>query len=235
MKNLSGIKNFTSKTLVISIMVTTAIVGVALFNNAQALTISTVRDCDTNAVMYCGAGSIGTLQHNYNNGVAGHNSGSSIRHIYSYFGISSSDINSMSQYAVAGEVYRDGTVKVNGRVVATDAWTAGRLNISGSTKVTYAGTTFYKRQPRVSFVSSPLAAYVVMKNGVFQFAVLASCGNPVIAHAKPAPVPTHKPTPIPTHKPLPTPTRKPYPTYPPKPTYAPKPTPTCTPTPSSKW
>jgi hypothetical protein len=132
----------------------------------------------------------------------------------------------MGQYVVAGEVYKDGTVKVNGQVVATDAITAGRQNISGSTKVTTNGTTFYRRPPSVSFVSSPLSAYVVMKNGVFQFAILASCGNPVSAHPK-LPTPTHKPTPTPTrkptptYKPLPTPTHKPYPT----------PTPICTPTP----
>src|SRR6185437_13986826 len=146
-------KSFTKRIILTGLIVAAAIVSVAFQSNAQA-----AQNCDNNAVMYCGASNISTLQNKYHNGVSGHNTANSIQHIYSYFGISGGDINSMGQYAVAGEVYRDGTVKVDGKVVATDAWTAGRENISGSTKVTYAGTTFYKRRPAVSFVSSPLSA-----------------------------------------------------------------------------
>jgi hypothetical protein len=231
MKFLSKIKNVARKAVVTGMIVLVALGGVSVYSNAQAsnITLGGAKDCDSNAVIYCGAGTLSTLQNKYQNGVSGHNTANSIHNIYSYFGISAGDINSMGQFAVAGEVYKDGTVKVNGQVVATGATTAGRLSIPGSTKVTSNGTTFYKRPPSVSFVSSPLSAYVVMKNGVFQFAILASCGNPVTAHPK-LPTPTRKPTPMPTRKPTPTPTRKPYPTPTNKP--YPTPTPTCTPTPT---
>ncbi|HVA97085.1 MAG TPA: hypothetical protein VND99_05515 [Candidatus Acidoferrales bacterium] len=184
MKMLAQITKFTRKSVLICVLVAAAVVGVAAYSNAQALTISSVRDCDNNSVMYCGAGSVGQVQNQYANGVSGHNSAGSIQHIYSYFGISGSDINSMSQYAVEGDVYKDGNVKVNGEVVATNVWTAGRWYIPGSNKVSYGGTTFYKRHPSVSFVSSPLKAFVVMKDGKFQFAILVSCGNPVIGQAR---------------------------------------------------
>ena len=173
------------KVVVTSVMTAVAAVGFATYSNAHAanLTLNTVKDCDSNAVVYCGASSLSTLQSRYAHG-DGHNSASSIQHIYSYFGISGSDISNMSKYAVAGTVTKSGNVYVGSELVATDAITAGRLNIPGSTKVSFAGTTFYKRAPRVSFVSSPLQAYVVMVNGKFQFAILASCGNPVTAKPK---------------------------------------------------
>src|SRR6185437_10332024 len=201
MKFLKLLKNTTLHAFIICIVIIIAGASFAT-DSAQAANISLggPRDCNSNAVMYCGAGSVNTVQSKYHNGVSGHNTASSIQHIYNYFGISSGDINSMDSYTVAGNVYKDGNVKVNGKIVATHAWTAGRQNIAGSTKITYAGTTFYKRQPSVSFVSNPLAAYVVMKNGVFQFAILASCGNPVSARPV-IPTPTHKPTPTPTQIP----------------------------------
>jgi len=62
--------------------------------------------------------------------------------------------------------------------------TAGRSDIPGSTKVKYGATTFYERQPNVSFASGSIKAYVVMINGTFRFAILASCGNPVVGQAK---------------------------------------------------
>jgi len=263
MKFLSGIKNSTRKNLVICLLVTAGIVSVATHNSAQAANISLASgDCNSNAVLYCGAGSVSALQNKYKNGVPSHNTAKSIHDIYNYFGISASDINSMSQYVVAGEVYIDsannGSVEVNGKVVATNVWTAGRQ--AGGTKIISDGTTFYRRHPAVSFESNPLSAYVVMKNGVFQFAVLSSCGNPVAGTPKkqPTPTPTKKPTPKPTRKPTPTATPTPAMHYAcienackevlgagfntcssnltchPLPTPTRKPTPICTPTPPMK-
>ena len=221
MKISSGTKNFTGKFILISVMVATAVAGVATNNNAHAANISfnTPRDCDSNAVMYCGATSLSQLQNQYSHGVAGYsgNGGKSysIQDIYhaTPFGISPSDISNMSNDAVAGYVTKNGDVYLaNGKLVATDAMTAGRSDIPGSTKVKYGATTFYERPPRVSFVSNSISAYVVMVNGTFRFAILSSCGNPVTGHAipKPTPTPTRKPTPTPTRKPTPTPTQAPY-------------------------
>jgi hypothetical protein len=161
--------------------------------SAQALTLDGPRDCDANAVIRCGAMTPAELaQKTHNN--------DSIADIYSYFGISSADVANMDQTAVAGTVTNTGLVRVDGKTVATDAVTAGRQNISGSTQVTRGGTTFFVRPTNVSFVSASLSAFVVMQDGKFSFAILASCGNPVKATplkpvAKPAAAPTVKPTP----------------------------------------
>jgi len=172
-----------------------------------ATNIDTVRDCDANAVVYCGAGSVRELQNKYN-------SQAGVPTIYAYFGISKQEVMDMSKTAKVGQVNKNGDVILGGKVVAHNAITAGRQYISGSTKVTYKGVTFYKRAPSVSFLNNSLSAFVVMKDGQFNFAVLSSCGNPVIAKPVPAPKPTPKPTPTPKPSPTPTPTPTPTPETP---------------------
>lgn len=161
---------------------------------AQNVSINSARNCDANAVIWCGAGTVNELINKYDNG-DGHNSASSISAIYNYFGVSSTDIKGMSsgsESVEAGSVTRSGNVYgANGNLVATDALTVGRQNITGSTRVDVAGNIFYIRAPSVSFVSSPLSAFVVMKDNQFAYAILVSCGNAV----KATPV-TPKPKPV---------------------------------------
>src|SRR5438270_6339893 len=63
--------------------------------NAQNVNISTARNCDANAVIFCGASSVNQLINKVNNG-DGHNSAASIQNIFAAFGISAADINSMN-------------------------------------------------------------------------------------------------------------------------------------------
>lgn len=179
----------------------------------SALTIDSTRDCDSNAVVNCGALNFTELENRYDN--------AGVAEIYSNFGISQQDVNNMRNTAVEGTVTNKNNVWIskssglcpanvdtssmsaqnqqaivnnpNLCLVATDAMTAGRQNISGSTAVTSGGVTFYKRPPSVSFASGSLSAFVVMdSNHQFDFAIIASCGNPVVA--TPVPVtPAAKP------------------------------------------
>jgi len=167
--------------------------GSLLTTPASALSVSASNDCDANAVVYCGADSTEQLISKYASG-DGRNSAASIQAIYSYFGIDATDVNALNTTAVAGAITRGGNVYINGRTVpvASGATTAGRQNIQGSTVVTRNGETFYVRKPSLSFTQAALPAYVVMKNGVFQFAIIANCGNPVLATPPPAaPTPKH--------------------------------------------
>ena len=72
------------------------------------------RNCDNNAVVYCGAFSIPELQARYK-------SDSVTRAIYaaSAFNISATDVAGMGN-AKVGAVYKDGRVVVDGRVVRLD-------------------------------------------------------------------------------------------------------------------
>lgn len=170
-------------------MVAGAFVGIVVVmtlginRQVDALAIVSARDCDTNSVINCGALTTAELQQRYGN--------SGVSAIYNHFGITGNDISSVHKTAQAGRVYKDGRITVGGTTVATGAITAGRENISGSTKVTSGGVTFYKRAPSVSFRPDSLAAFVVMENDKFKFAILGACGNPVAGTAlsKPAPPP----------------------------------------------
>jgi hypothetical protein len=189
-----------------------AVIGFSLpAAHAQNVTIDSTRNCDANAVIFCGAGSVNQLINKFDNG-DGHNSAASIHDIFSFFGVSAADVHSMANSGVevhAGNVTRSGDVfDGSGHLVATNALTAGRQDMAGSTRQMANGTVFFVRPPSVSFVSSPLRAFVVMQNGRFAFAVLASCGNVV----KATPTLTPKPTPTPTPTPKPTKPAQPTPT-----------------------
>jgi len=123
----------------------------------HGLSINSARDCDANAVIRCGALSTEELRQKYNND-------HSIRTIFNHFGISREDIRRLDATVVAGHVTRDGRVIVNGKTVATNAMTAGRQHMPGSTRVNRNGIQFYMRPPRVSFQSERLAAFIVMTN-----------------------------------------------------------------------
>ena len=194
MKILSNIKKSTRRVLLAGV-VTAAVLGLGAFKVASAsnVSFSSATDCDSNAVVYCGAMSVNQLINRYDNSAQA----TSIHHIYSYFGISSTEVHQMANAntnalsVYAGKVTIDGNVTINGQTVATNALTAGREFISGSTKVTFNGTTFYTRPPRVSFQNNALDAFVVKENGKFAYAIIASCGNPVKATPTPTPVPNY--------------------------------------------
>src|SRR6185369_9142495 len=111
---------------------------------AHALTLSSPRDCDSNSVIPCGALSTAELQNDYNDTSWSHRGAQAL---YAQFGISAEDIAKIGDTAQAGRVYKNGEVRIGDTLVATGAITAGREFISGSTKTTAGGYTFYTRPP----------------------------------------------------------------------------------------
>ncbi len=184
MSILTKIKRFVQKNAKI-VGATTAVAvaagaGFAALGNVHADPVST-RNCDGNAMVYCGAESVSELQTKYNKGDS-HNKVYTTQDMYhAGFGISPSDINAMSSDTTVGYVTKSGDVYSGNTLVATNALTGGRENIAGSTPEKYGATAFFVRKPSVSFLDDQLKAFVVMKNGVFQYAILYSCGNAVKA------------------------------------------------------
>lgn len=177
------------------VVLTGIVMSLALLIPVAAGAQSAQRDCDGNAVLRCGAYTTNELNQKYDNQAGA-------KTIYSHFGISSAEVDELHDTAVSGFVTKGGRVIVNGKTVATNAVTAGRQNMSGNTAVTKNGTTFYTRSPSVSFKQDTLDAYVVMKGGKFQYAIIKSCGNPVKAtpvaqQPKPAPVKPQAAPPVP--------------------------------------
>lgn len=162
---------------------------------AATQTSSNQQSCSGNSVISGGADSPAELKQDYTANKC------DVQAVYNYFGITSA---SAFDGMVGGYVDTQNNVYTGSSsqhtLVGKNAMTAGRDNISGSTAI--LGGKFYKRPPSVSFASSPLAALVKLDgNGKFLFAVITSCGNPVIATAVvPAPKPQPQPKPQPTVK-----------------------------------
>lgn len=141
---------------------------------ASQSSTTSVRDCDTNAIMYCGAYSKDEWVRKIIQGDGKH-SVENLQAIYGMFGIDGNGIE--SAHTVDGEVHADGRVTVNGATIATSALSSGRQFMEGSSKK----GDIYTRPTSVSFRSGSIPAFVHMENGVFKWAVIKSCGNPVTA------------------------------------------------------
>jgi uncharacterized repeat protein (TIGR01451 family) len=165
-----------STTVWLTLLVSIAVFAWALV--AQPAIAQDQRDCDNNAIIRCGALTIPELQQKYNQNVG------NTQTIFSQFGVSGpNDFNGM----VMGSVNTNNEMIFNNKVVATNALTAGRQDMPGSTPI--AGGA-YMRPPSVSFANrGMLSALIKMENGQFKFAVITSCGNPVKAQPVPPPAP----------------------------------------------
>lgn len=170
-------------------MATALVVGVGAavaMGNVSAQSCATLGapyDKPGNAVIGNGAPSVTTVQSAYN-------SDATVRDIYnaSPFNIQTADINNLcSASVVTGTITRSGDLYVGSKLVGTNAITAGRDYIAGSTKVTNNGFTFYERTPAIGFASGvqSLTAYIFMQNGQVKFAIMSACGNPI--HVTPTP------------------------------------------------
>jgi len=145
------------------------------------------RDCDTNSIINCGATTADELKKKYLENKSG-----DLPAVYDAYGLNGAAVTGAATSAKMGEVRKDGTVVVDGQVVATDAKSIGHHNAAGSTPKVIAGKTYYERAPSISFQSPSIVAYVFFgPDGQFRAAILTSCGNPVSAK----PVPPKKPTP----------------------------------------
>lgn len=134
-------------------------------------------DCDNVAIIRCGVFSKSAMREK-----AAQND---VPKIYRAFNISQKDLQGDF---VDGVVWRDGRVTVDGKVVATNAKTAGRNY--GGTPIEGTNAGIY---PTSKFVTEGQTAFVKMIDGKFSFAVIKSCGNPVTATPKnPEPKPEPK-------------------------------------------
>lgn len=98
--------------------------------------------------------------------------------IFSHYGITATDIAN-SATAKIGYLYTDGTIKVDGKTVATNAVMAGRLIGVGGTKVSIGDWTVYEGAERIT---QTFSVYVFNdQNGNFKAAIARICGNPITA------------------------------------------------------
>lgn len=157
-------------------------VGFAAAGIAGALAMATPvhaaesRECGDNAIIRCGAMSASELKSEYAKNDRG------LKKILSHYNIDAADI-AASGSAKTGYVHTNGTVTVDGKVVATGAQTVGRSSSLGGSKVDANGWTVYQGPDRLK---STLSAYVFFNpDGSYKGAIIKVCGNPVPAKPKP--------------------------------------------------
>lgn len=144
-------------------------------------------DCDSNAVIYCGASSISDLTNKLNKGTGKqYQSSKELKALFAKYNAYTSDFSQLKN----GTVKKDNKVYVGNHSVASNVYTMGRHNISGSTKITGLSYPLYKRHPSVSFVPNSLDAWVYLNyDGTMRYAIIKSCGNIVmgVVHNPPPP------------------------------------------------
>jgi hypothetical protein len=149
-------------------------------------------DCDTNAVIYCGVISKTDLLNKLNKGTGKqYQSSKELKALFAKYNANTADVYNLQ----VGRVTKDNKVYIGNKLVASNVYTMGRHNISGSTKIAGLPYPLYLRHPSVSFNPNSLDAYVFLNyDGSMRYAVIKSCGNIVVGVVRTPPVPPVTPT-----------------------------------------
>lgn len=202
-----------------------SISAVAMITRQDNTATAQTAACPTNDIIRCGVTDRADFREKYYD-----NELNDLYAIYANYGIRPVEV---ARYGVEGTVNRDGTVRANGRVVATDAYSLGRDAKPYSNPVNIGNGTYHESRAQDVLNQESLPSLVVMdQNGRFKYAVIKECGNPVRARAAEPPARPTQPMPPPAtttppreRTPLPTPpattTPTPRRTYPPAQTYYP--------------
>jgi hypothetical protein len=170
-----------SRQVLISIMLAILVVAIALVTLIVSLTTShksvslnTTQNCASSAIIKCGSDSTSSLQSAYKKS-------NYAQTVYQYFSINSSNMKALGTTAVVGSVNQDGDVYVatNSSPVATNAVVAVPKTNGAKNATSYKGVQFTLESPGTLFTANSEPAFVVMKNTVFDYAIIASGDNPV--------------------------------------------------------
>jgi hypothetical protein len=155
-----------------------AAVALVLQMPLQTAQAADTRNCDNNALIFCGAMTKSELVQKMNQPAN--------KSVFDRLGIHSSEVSSM----IPMVVYKDGHVVAGGKTVARDVWSTGRQNMPGS----HEKDGVFWRHPSVSFLDNSLDGWASMTpDGQFRFGILKSCGNAIMPITPPKPPKPPKP------------------------------------------
>lgn len=130
-------------------------------------------DCTANAILTCGTHD----QNDFINKVNSNNGGKNgdLKAVYDRFGLQGADYERFKREARPGMAYKNGTIVVDGRVVATDAWSIGRSKKAHS----WNANGYWADTAQNVFRNNEVPVMVLFDaNGAMEFAVMHACGNP---------------------------------------------------------
>lgn len=185
----------------VSVVLATAVsLAVASFGVAQAQQAqpTMVRDNSDNSIIRGGALSAQEFVDK-----ARANNPADLQAIFSSYGLTPDEYDRFLRDAKMGVASKDGTISVDGRVVARNAYSLGRSQKSYSTPKTIGSTQYHESRAQDVFVPQTMTAWVLMDaQGRMEFAVLAPCANPVRANVVQPQTPPPAPAPAPTPPPV---------------------------------
>lgn len=165
----------TNRLLMLVFAASAVLLAVAGLHNAGA---SYVQDCKSNSIIVCGVPTSDAFIADVRANSDGHGH-SDLQAVYQDFGLVPSDYDKFVTSARPGMAYQNGTIVVDGKTVATDAWSIGRTRFSYTTPMTVNGKTYYKAQDKQVLLQNLPVIVMFNGKGQMQFAVMNACGNPV--------------------------------------------------------
>ncbi|MEO6761806.1 MAG: PKD domain-containing protein [Candidatus Saccharimonadales bacterium] len=135
--------------------------------------------CSPNDIMHCGTSSASDFISKTKSSNAG--TQTDLAAIYAHYGLAPSDYSRFVTSARDGIAYKNGDIKVDGRIVATNATSIGRLANSqgpGYFSKNIGGTIYYGNQNSTVLLTDVPVLVLFNAQGVMQFAVIKDCGNP---------------------------------------------------------
>lgn len=187
-----------SKLVVASFLVAFAVTtagAVTLLQSATAEAQTATQTCDDWNIVRCGlTGStlsayIASFKSLYTSGTD--NGNNDLKTVYRWAGATDANVDSMStSNTKLGTLYKNGEIKVDGKVVGTNAWVTGRYS-SQREGFQHVTTDVYARATTNPYYTHDTAEVIVhyAANGEADYAVMTGCGNSV----KFTPVPVPKP------------------------------------------
>lgn len=161
----------------------TALVAVAVLSictlgllGASKVNASYVQECDSNAIMRCGAGTAASFIDN-----AKKNSPSDLQTIYAASGLPTSEYDRFVKTAETGTVDKaSGNIVVDGQTVMTNVWSFGREPRANQWTYQVGGKTYYASYSH-DMMTVPSTPVMVMfdKTGKAEFSTMNACGNPM--------------------------------------------------------
>jgi hypothetical protein len=185
-KLFKRLKRTNAKQLIVASVFTCALAasigaGMALKGSTSA---AINRECTNNSIdkaPYPGPGQCGAADPREFCADLNHNVPGDLKAIYPRYGLTSSECDRFIATARPGVAYKNGTIKVDNRVVATNVSSLGRNKNTHykQTPVTINGTTYYESRSQDVFLSDSLPIMVMFdRTGSMEFAVMNGCGNP---------------------------------------------------------
>lgn len=139
-----------------------------------------IQDCKSNSIIVCGTPTADDFIAKVRADSDGHGN-HDLQAVYADFGLVPSDYSQFVTSARPGMALQNGTVVVDGQVVATNAWSIGRTQFSYTTPITISGRTYFKANDTQVLLQNLPVMVMFNNQGQMQFAVMNACGNPVKA------------------------------------------------------